>query len=80
MSGENVVLLKPGPRTPHQAGTTFMWRNYQYFDKHLGEEGETDRNSATEPLGKVGSEKKSFALVWSRRGMTKREGEKQGEN
>ena len=32
-------------------------------DKHLGAEGETDRNSATEPLGKVASEKKSFALV-----------------
>ena len=109
--GENVVLLKLAPRTPHQVQTTFIWRNYQYFgaslvaqrvrrlpamretqvqslgqedspgegngnplqypclensmdrDKHLGAEGETDRNSATEPLGKVASEKKSFALV-----------------
>ena len=61
--GENAVLLKPGPRTPLQEGTTFIWRNYQYFDKHLGVGGETDRKSATEPLGKVASEKKlCFAL------------------
>lgn len=44
----------------------------KYF-KHLGVEGETERNSATKPLGEVTSEKKSFALLWRGRGMTQRE-------
>ena len=33
--GENIVLLKPGSRTPHQVRTTFIWRNYQYFGASL---------------------------------------------
>ena len=33
--GENVVLLKLAPRTPHQVQTTFIWRNYQYFGASL---------------------------------------------
>lgn len=39
--GENVISTA-GPRVPLKARTILVWG--KYFDKHLGEEDETDRN------------------------------------
>lgn len=54
MSGGENVISTAGPRVPLKARTILV--RGKYFDKHLGEEDETDRNHWTykKKKGRVG--------------------------